>query len=89
MEWPRFNVRRLLAFVALAGLVLGLWAWMARRSAAFEARAAEHAELAFYASLACRIDHRQVEYHQNLAGKYKRAAERPWLPVEPDPPKPS
>jgi hypothetical protein len=29
-----------------------------------------------------------VEYHAKLARKYKEAASRPWLPIEPDPPKP-
>jgi hypothetical protein len=74
--------------VALTGGVLGLWAWLARRSAAFQAEAAAHAERAFHASLACRIDHKRVDYHESLASKYKQAARSPWLPVEPDPPQP-
>lgn len=28
------------------------------------------------------------EWHRDLSWKYARAAERPWLPVEPDPPAP-
>jgi hypothetical protein len=28
------------------------------------------------------------EYHEGLHKKYQRAAERPWLPVDPDPPPP-
>jgi hypothetical protein len=74
--------------VALTGGVLGLWTWMARRSAAFQAEAASHAERAYYASLACRIDHKRVDYHESLASKYKRAARYPFLPVKPDPPEP-
>jgi hypothetical protein len=31
---------------------------------------------------------RQAEYHAVLGRKYKAAASRPWLPVEPDPPPP-
>jgi hypothetical protein len=29
-----------------------------------------------------------AEYHRRLRAKYERAAQRPWLPVEPDPPPP-
>jgi hypothetical protein len=29
------------------------------------------------------------EYHRRLHAKYERAAQRPWLPVAPDPPPPS
>jgi hypothetical protein len=29
-----------------------------------------------------------ADYHEDLAGKYQRAAGYPWLPVEPDPPEP-
>ena len=31
---------------------------------------------------------RRADYHAELAQKYTRAASRPWLPVEPDPPMP-
>ena len=31
---------------------------------------------------------RLVRYHATLKGKYRSAASRPWLPVEPDPPAP-
>lgn len=31
---------------------------------------------------------RGIHYHSQLARKYKHAARYPWLPVEPDPPKP-
>jgi hypothetical protein len=30
----------------------------------------------------------KVEWHGRLKSKYERAAARPWLPVEPDPPEP-
>ena len=29
-----------------------------------------------------------VDYHSKLAAKYKKAEQKPWLPVEPDPPPP-
>jgi hypothetical protein len=31
---------------------------------------------------------RLAEYHEALSRKYERAANFPWLPVEPDPPEP-
>jgi hypothetical protein len=31
---------------------------------------------------------KRVDYHAALARKYRRAASYPWLPIEPDPPKP-
>jgi hypothetical protein len=33
-------------------------------------------------------EERRVEYFAGLKAKYARAAERPWLPVPPDPPEP-
>lgn len=30
----------------------------------------------------------RIEYHDEMALKYRRAAERPWRPVAPDPPEP-
>jgi hypothetical protein len=30
----------------------------------------------------------QAEYYEELVSKYRRAADRPWLPVAPDPPAP-
>jgi hypothetical protein len=29
-----------------------------------------------------------IDYYAKLAVKYKKAQQKPWLPVEPDPPKP-
>jgi hypothetical protein len=30
----------------------------------------------------------KADHHALLGKKYKRAADRPWLPIEPDPPAP-
>jgi hypothetical protein len=32
--------------------------------------------------------HRIAQYHADLSSKYERAASRPWLPLDPDPPEP-
>jgi hypothetical protein len=68
---------------AVAGVVLGLWAWMARRSAAFQARAAAPTERAWKVSLACRINSKRLEHHEALARKYNLAARSPGSPCHP------
>jgi hypothetical protein len=88
MKFPRFTTRHLLSLIALADLALGFTAWMERRAVAFRALADFHAERSRQVSYACRINSKLLEYHEALAGKYKTAAERPWMPVEPDAPEP-
>jgi hypothetical protein len=45
--------------------------------------------LAFYPTEADRRwANRRAEYHERTALRWARAAARPWLPVEPDPPEP-
>lgn len=56
-------------------------------------RAARYRELAIYHTLLWAETGRAGEtprsaYHRELSRGYRHAAERPWLPVEPDPPEP-
>ncbi len=85
---PRFTVRRMMILVAATGLALGSWAWMARRSAAFQARAAAHSGRVREVEMPCRVNQPLREHHDALVRKYTFAARHPWLPVSPDPPEP-
>jgi hypothetical protein len=84
---PRMTVRLLLVLVALTALAteLGLILW---RAWSYSKRAADHARhlrsgrYFIYDSTELR------EWHDQMRRKYERAASRPWLPVEPDPPPP-
>jgi hypothetical protein len=91
MRLPRFTLRRLMVLVALAGASLGLWAWMARRSAEYRKKAL------FYEGMFITMvwqDHSPPPglahnlWVGKMASKYRYAASYPWWPVEPDPPEP-
>jgi hypothetical protein len=98
----RFTIGRLMFAVAVVGLLLGAIVGVENRRRRFLALASIHrAKMIAWeevgSSEASRerfdISGRKVSleadrWHSQMAEKYKRAAERPWLPVEPDPPEP-
>jgi hypothetical protein len=100
----RFTVRRLMAAVAVVGVIAGLLVEGERRRVRFRDLAAWHeAEVMRYFVLIPggeseyqrRAFQRYEEvfgptiiYHGSLRLKYERAARLPWLPVTPDPPPP-
>ena len=86
---PRFTVRRLMAAVAAAAVLMA----RVNRHKEFEAEADDqdrHIEQVFSGN---REDFRRMlignDYHGRLARKYRIAAWLPFLPVLPDPPRPS
>ena len=81
MQCPRvrFTVRALTIVVAVAALLTSGFV-LARRSAHYRREALYHSRAAARAAGAKR------EYHDQLIKKYKRAAYRPWFPLDPDPP---
>jgi hypothetical protein len=97
----RFTIARMMVAVAVIALLLGAVAIL-RRRANLQGLADYHAETARQIrSLHVWTfrpdgppvdisfeDPRLADYHEDMAGKYKRAACYPWLPVAPDPPKP-
>src|SRR5262249_51267935 len=96
MRLPRFRVRTLMiavAFVAITSGTMLMW----HRSCEYDRRAKYHAMIltgliVVDGKIAGIRDHdlseAEREYHDQLLGKYDRAARNPWLPVEPDPPPP-
>jgi hypothetical protein len=74
----------LIASVLLSGFV------MLRRAAHFMRLAAVHEHLAYQLRPAAgpSTDPKGADHNEKLARMYQRAATRPWLPVEPDPPPP-
>ena len=92
---PRITVRRLLVLIALVGIGLGGSDWVRRRRAHAEAMAEHHSSLFFAAMRPIPPDDpdpfpwkKWADYHLALEFKWRRAARRPWLPFEPDPPEP-
>ena len=75
----RLTVRALTIVVAVAALLTGGFV-LARRSAHFRREALYHSRAAARAAGA------KNDYHDQLVKKYKRAAYRPWFPLDPDPP---
>jgi hypothetical protein len=91
----RLTTRRLIVLIAVAALALvaipGLIEWRDRRRAGFLNVVALHAAREKITSLYGRGrlgPTRRALYHREMAAKYSRAAERPWLPVFSDPPEP-
>jgi hypothetical protein len=94
------TTRRLMLAVALVAASLGGFGWveaLIQRRALCLRRATDYAVRR--QTLCCRLpDHPTAEerdrnrilaaYYDRLVQKYERAAARPWLPVEPDPPRP-
>ena len=98
MKLPRvqFTVRRSMALVAAVGVVMATWSVLERRRERFERVWSYHMELAGPMIMDAYQRHDpkpsfktpEGHWHFELALKYARAAARPWLPIEPDPPKP-
>jgi uncharacterized membrane protein YhhN len=91
MKFPRFTVRRMMALVALAAMVLGLVAWMVRRAAEYRAKAV------FYEGMIVTMIWKDSSpppelarqlWAGEMASKYRYAASYPWWPVAPDEPEP-
>jgi hypothetical protein len=97
----RFTIARTMVVVAVIAVLLGAVAMLRRRAylrklADYHAEAARHIRFdhgsiirpdGAYVHIAV-APPRLADYHEDLAGKYERAARYPWLPVEPDPPEP-
>jgi hypothetical protein len=94
MRKPRFRLRTMMILVAFAAMLLAIVINLQRRKARFQ-------ELFSYHSVMAGPPRRQSfspfpevfvtakgRWHHDLAMKYAEASERPWLPVEPDPPEP-
>ena len=75
----RFTVRALTIVVAVAALLTGGFV-LARRSAHYRREAIYHSRAAARSAGA------KADYHDRLVKNYKRAAYRPWLALDPDPP---
>lgn len=96
MRLPRFRVtiRRMMVAVAIVGMCLGCGVWiqkLRRASESYRVRAILHTSSA---ARLIRYNHqhggleKHVAYDLKMRAKYMRASLYPWLPVEPDPPKP-
>jgi hypothetical protein len=83
----RFSVRRLLAVVAVLGLILGGIDTIRRRGSHFQILSAYHWNKC--PSRFGGYDSPHYQWHSSLAKKYRLAASRPWLPVAADPPAPA
>src|SRR3954453_290965 len=93
MRRPRFRVRTLLVLVAAVAVLI--WgSMMGTRSFDYYRRASEYgANERGWRAIADRHDQpggrefriKCVEYYAQLAGKYRHAMWRPWVPVAPDP----
>jgi hypothetical protein len=99
----RFTVRRMMVAVAIVGGILAAWIELRRLRVEYTVRGALHAMKANIYTYGewphSRVifeprrpppapDARKVAYYDAMAQKWWNAAERPWLPVEPDPPDP-
>lgn len=85
----RFTVRRMMAAVFVVAIGFSLVAWIGRRAARFRALYVGHINKVGVVSSPNPSPHEvQGIYHLKMGEKYRLAALRPWLPVEPDPPEP-
>jgi hypothetical protein len=88
----RFTVRRLMIAVAVVALAIGMFARSRQMSKIADRHAAqilEHSQMMPLpnGAFVMLLDNRG-QWHQAMVAKYRRAARRPWLPVEPDPHEP-
>jgi hypothetical protein len=92
MRLPRFRLRTLMIAVAVAGIALDLHtrSCASRQLAVYHDKESlkllpcgEHERL-----FDARRQRAWIWWHLDLAAKYRRAADHPWLPVPPDPPPP-
>jgi hypothetical protein len=91
---PRFRLRSLLIAVAVAAVAFGL----AERSRRFRRLAVYHEVRVKWRGATSMgltawkdgrgqlVTEQRSDWHDAMRTKYQRAAERPWLPVAPDPP---
>jgi hypothetical protein len=92
---PPLTVRRLMAVVAAVALAFGtaqgLTRWMDARRVEFGRLSLQHEiEKTAWLRLPPSTESRaEILYHSRLSIKYHLAIERPWLPVESDPPEPN
>ncbi|MHB1558831.1 MAG: hypothetical protein ACYC61_15370 [Isosphaeraceae bacterium] len=99
----RFTIRWLMIGIAITGAVLALAVECRRRHDRFLSLAAHHLACIHIVNTACNLSQTQINeygedvrrrsnawirWHREMAMKYRRAAARPWLPVEPDAPEP-
>jgi hypothetical protein len=98
MQRPRvrFTMRRMMVAVAVLAVVFGLY----KRRETFLALADYHNKGEKCAGFSTfgrmhwvnqhgeGVTEAKSDWHVQLAEKYRGAASRPWLPVEPDPPEP-
>jgi hypothetical protein len=91
MRFPRVTIRRMLLLVAALAVALGILAAFQRRSQRLRRRAAEYAaaiHTVYFADVngmdGMVLTATTADYHEDLSVKYEAAANRPWLPLEPD-----
>jgi hypothetical protein len=79
----------MMVVVAVVAIYLGFSAWMQRRADRFRRLFIDHINKVGVISSPNPWPHEvQGVYHLAMGKKYRLAALRPWLPVEPDPPEP-
>jgi hypothetical protein len=89
MPRVRFTVRWMMVAIAVVAIYFGWSRWMERRSERFRALWIEHINKVGEISSPKPSPHEvQGYYHLKMGEKYRAAMNRPWLPVEPDPPEP-
>jgi hypothetical protein len=90
MQFHRMTTRRWMVAVLIAPVLLGALVKL-RRSVHFMRLAVLHEHTAHHLrSQTCpSADPKGVYRNERPARKCQRAASRPWLPVEPDPPEPN
>ncbi len=101
LRFPQFTVRRLMVSVAIAGVLVGGWVETGRRRDRFRGISAIlkfeiHKAIGqdidgvptWYIGGGRMISDRRMSWRLEMIKKYEKAAERPWLPVAPDPPEP-
>jgi hypothetical protein len=102
MPAVRFTIRRMMVAVAIVGVMLWTTLWLGTRIRAYRWMAQYHAVHRWTVPMAGPpgtaprgVDSRgevtsadRNRWHAALEAKYLRAAQYPWLSIEPDPPEP-
>jgi hypothetical protein len=96
MRLPRVTIKRMLVLVAITSVIFSVLVALQRRSERFRRRAAEYTSAihsVYFADVngedGMVLTATAADYHGDLSLKYKAAANRPWLPLESDPPPPA
>lgn len=90
MKLPRFRIRTMMILIALCAIAC-LPAVVAEREERFRRLMRYHKSRQFAVDdqpIPPPISRERAEWHWRMEEKYRRAADRPWLPVKPDPPAP-